>query len=167
MPYSLTHPHHIPLNLTISALGDDDDWKTATGLVRQYIASLNLDLSFQNIENELQNITTEYGVPSGCFFIARTSEKAVGCIGLRKHKDGICEMKRLYVMPEIRGQGIGKLLIQRVIEEARKLNYRKMLLDTLPTMTAAQEIYKDLGFTEIPPYRFNPIEGTMYLQLEL
>lgn len=154
-----------PISITCPA--NATDWSRATRLVKLYIASLRLDLSFQNIDTELKNLSVEYGPPSGCFFIASIDGREIGCIGLRKYEDGVCEMKRLYTLPETRGNGVGKMLIERIIEEARKLNYKKILLDTLPTMSTAQSIYKSFGFTEIPPYRFNPVQGTTYLQLLL
>lgn len=155
------------MNTTIITPGNEAEWGRAKGLVEQYIASLNLDLSFQNVTKELANICMEYSLPTGGFFLAVENGKDIGCVALRKYKDDICEMKRLYITPDARGKGVGKLLIGRIIEEARKLQYNTMLLDTLPDMIAAQSIYKQFGFTEIPPYRFNPVEGTSYLQLVL
>jgi putative acetyltransferase len=142
-------------------------WQTARELVREYAASLNVNLDFQNFDEELLRFETEYGPPSGTFLLARHNGEFVACGAFRRFSDSDCEMKRLYMRPAGRNLGIGRRLAQALIAEAKSLGYRRMLLDTLPTMQSAQALYKSLGFVATEPYRFNPIEGSAYLKLEL
>lgn len=86
---------------------------------------------------------------------------------MRKLSEDTCEMKRLYVRPEVRGKGIGKILAKAIIDEARKREYGKMRLDTVPAMKRAIRLYEALGFKEISPYRFNPIQGALFMELIL
>jgi ribosomal protein S18 acetylase RimI-like enzyme len=128
-------------------------------LLREYAAGLGVDLSFQDFEAELAD-------PLGFHEVVLLAE-GEGCVALRRIDDESCEMKRLYVRPEARGDGLGRQLAEAVIAEARARGYRRMLLDTLPSMAAARGLYAALGFREIEPYRFNPIEGTAFLELVL
>lgn len=134
-------------------------------LFLKYAQSLEIDLAFQNFEREFKTLPGQYGSPDGALILALVDGKRAGCIALRKISDSICEMKRLYVYDEYRGLGIGKKLILLIIEEARKLNYSFMRLDTLPTMKKAQEMYLSFGFYDIEPYVYNPIEGARFLEL--
>lgn len=136
-------------------------------LFLEYFKSLNIDLSFQNVEEELKDLPGKYGPPGGMLILALVDGKAAGCIALRKISQSICEMKRLYVSDAYRGLGLGKQLITIIMEEAINLDYKYIRLDTLPTMKAAQALYKSFGFYDIEPYIFNPIEGTRFLELEL
>ena len=142
-------------------------WEAARTLVREYAASLNVNLDFQNFDDELQHFETEYALPGGAFLLARNEGKFVACGAIRRFSASDCEMKRLYVRPTGRNLGIGRLLALALINEAKSLGYKRMLLDTLPTMQSAQSLYHSLGFRPTQPYRFNPIEGTSYLQLNL
>jgi ribosomal protein S18 acetylase RimI-like enzyme len=127
-------------------------------LLREYEAELGIDLSFQDFEAELAD-------PLGFYEIVLLADD--GCVALRRIDENACEMKRLYVRPEARGDGLGRRLAEAVIAEARARGYRRMLLDTLPSMAAARKLYVTLGFRETEPYRFNPIEGTAFLELAL
>ncbi len=134
-------------------------------LFSKYAQSLEIDLSFQDFETEFKTLPGKYGPPDGVLILASVDGNGAGCIALRKISDSICEMKRLYVHDEYRGLGLGKKLIIMIIEEARKLHYSYIRLDTLPTMKKAQELYLTLGFYDIEPYVYNPIEGTRFLEL--
>jgi putative acetyltransferase len=136
-------------------------------LFREYAASLPVDLSFQEFEKELVGLPGDYAPPRGRLLLASADSELAGCVALRPLAEGTCEMKRLYVQPQWRGSGVGRALAVRVIAEAREAEYTIMRLDTLPTMRAAQTLYRELGFVEIPPYRFNPVPGSKFLELDL
>jgi ribosomal protein S18 acetylase RimI-like enzyme len=136
-------------------------------LFKEYAESLGFDLDFQNFEKEFSELPGEYAPPYGCLLLALYGEKIAGCIALRKFNTGICEMKRLYVRPEFRGKGIGKRLSTTIIKKAREIGYRVMRIDTIPTMTEANTLYKMLGFKKIAPYRYNPIQGALFFELQL
>jgi ribosomal protein S18 acetylase RimI-like enzyme len=136
-------------------------------LFAEYAASLAFDLSFQGFEKELETLQGEYAPPERCLILARSGTRAAGCVALRKAADGICEMKRMYVRPEFRGKGIGKELAKIVLESARKVGYTYMRLDTVPSMKEAIVLYRSMGFEEIEPYRFNPIDGALFMELDL
>ena len=136
-------------------------------IFREYADWLGFDLCFQGFEEELATLPGDYAPPSGRLYLAVCDGRIAGCVALRKFDQGVCEMKRLYVRPEYRGRGLGKVLATTVIEEARKIGYKQMRLDTLPSMAAANRLYESLGFVDIEPYRDNPIEGARYLELAL
>jgi len=143
-------------------------YKIALELIKEYVAQLGVDLSFQNIHQEIQNIEQQYARPEGVMIIVYTdNEKAIGCFGIRAFEESICELKRMYLKKEYQGLGIGKELLAKSLELGKALGYKKMRLDTLPSMQAAIGLYKNMGFYEIPAYRFNPIEGTKYFEIVL
>lgn len=136
-------------------------------LFEEYAASLNFDLCFQNFDEELGNLPGEYSPPQGCILLGLQDGHFAGCVALRRLDDGVCEMKRLYVRPAFRGLGIGKALTQAIIAEARSKAYKKMCLDTVPSMHEAQGLYELLGLHDIEPYRDNPVCGTRFMELRL
>jgi putative acetyltransferase len=146
---------------------DAADIPTVRTLFAEYQQSLGVDLSFQDFATELATLPGGYARPRGRLFIARNGDAVVGCIALRPIDADTCEMKRLYVRPAHRSSGAGRFLAERLIAEARAIGYRRMVLDTLPTMAGAQRLYERLGFVDIPPYRHNPIAGTRFLGLQL
>lgn len=142
-------------------------WNVARHLVEEYTTSLNLDLSFQNYAHELQHLMNEYSPPDGVFLLAKQEGVFMGCGGLRRFSDSACEMKRLYVRAANRHHGMGRKLAGALIHEAHVLGYQSILLDTLPSMSNAQMLYKSLGFKPIAAYRFNPVPGAGFLKLTL
>ena len=148
-------------------LAGPDDLDVIRSLLLEYAASLGVDLGFQNFDQELATLPGDYAPPKGRLLLALNDGQPAGCVALRAIDETTCEMKRLYVKPQFRGLGLGTSLAERVIHEALKVGYRKMLLDTLPTMTQARKLYAQLGFQETHPYRFNPVQGTTYMALEL
>ena len=136
-------------------------------LFQKYAQSLETDLSFQDFETELKSLPGKYSPPDGILILALVKGKSAGCVALRKLTENTCEMKRLYVCIDYRGLGIGKRLVRMLIDEAIKLNYQYMRLDTLPTMKKAQDLYLSFGFYDIEPYVYNPIKGTRFMELDL
>ncbi|MCM3141055.1 GNAT family N-acetyltransferase [Brevibacillus sp. MER 51] len=146
---------------------EGNQYEQARELFMEYVDSLGVDLSFQNIATELQNIPGEYAPPDGCILLALDDEQPAGCVALRKIDEQVCEMKRLYVKPEWKGRGVGKKLALAIMDDAKLRGYSFIRLDTLPTMEQAIQLYRSLGFYPIEPYRFNPIEGTLYMEKKL
>jgi ribosomal protein S18 acetylase RimI-like enzyme len=136
-------------------------------MMREYVAWIGLDLAFQEIDAELDGLPGDYAPPRGALFVAADGDRLVGMIGLRPMGGEICEMKRLFVRPEARGRGLAKQLIARLLDEARRLDYSEIRLDTLPMMGDAQSLYVALGFEDIPPYYDTPIAGTRFMALRL
>jgi ribosomal protein S18 acetylase RimI-like enzyme len=146
----------------------EQDFKDAKGLFLKYAASLNLDLCFQKFHEEIADLPSQYSEPArGCIILCCENSEPIGCVALRKFKDDICEMKRLYLRREARGKGIGRALAEKIIEKAKQYGYKKMRLDTIETMKEAIALYKSMGFRVIAPYRYNPAEGVIYMELEL
>lgn len=139
----------------------------ARALFTEYANSLEVDLNFQGFEQELDGLPGDYAPPDGCLFLAVVNEQTAGCVALHRWDDTTCEMKRLYVHPAYRRTGAGRKLAETVIQAARDIGYRKMYLDTLPTMQSAQKLYRSQGFRPIPPYRHNPVPGAEFLALDL
>jgi len=136
-------------------------------LFEEYAASLDIDLCFQDFERELETLPGGYGPPDGIIIVAFSDGEAAGCVALRRLESKVCEMKRLYVKPEHRGKGVGRALAEAVIERAREIGYASIKLDTLRSMTEANALYVSLGFTECAPYRLNPCECPVYMELSL
>jgi len=141
--------------------------ETIRELFLEYAKSLNFDLCFQDFDKELKSLPGRYAAPHGRLLLALYEEKIAGCVGLWKVNDQVCEMKRLWVRPEFRGKKIGRQLAEFVIEQAKLIGYSKMKLDTIDTMTEAIKLYVSLGFKSTSAYRYNPVEGAEYMELEL
>jgi len=124
-------------------------------------------LNIQNYDEEVAHLEHKYGEPNGRLYLARWNGEAAGCIGLRRIDDENCEMKRLYVYPAFRGKHIAEALTARIIADARAIGYRAMLLDTLPFLQGALQLYKKLGFYEIPSYNNSPMDTSIYMKLDL
>ena len=153
--------------LQIVAVKTKDDLIEVSKLFEEYSSSLEISLDFQDFDLELANLPGDYAPPAGCLLMAVWKGEVVGCVGLRKFSPSICEMKRLYSRPRFRGLGIGRALCEAVIDQARKIGYERMRLDTLPSMETAKGLYASFGFKEIEPYRYNPVEGTSFMELLL
>ena len=132
-------------------------------LFLEYAQSLGVDLAFQDFEREVASLPGDYDP----ILVAHWNSEVAGCVALHGWDRDVCEMKRLYVRPAFRGHAIGRALAERIIVEAREKRFARMRLDTLPIMREAQELYRSLGFVEIPPYRFNPIDGSKFMELDL
>ncbi len=146
----------------------DEQIQQARNIFREYEAWFGLKLCFQNFDEEVANLPGKYAAPEGRLFLAFSDEKLAGCIALRKLEEDICEMKRLFVKDEFRGQKIGVLLIEKVIQEAKKIGYKKMRLDTFPSkMGKAVSLYESYDFYETAPYYYNPYGETLFLEKDL
>ena len=136
-------------------------------ILREYAASLDFQLCFQSFDQELASLPGKYAPPAGALLLARSGPEIAGIVALRPLDQHICEMKRLYTRPSHRGSGMGRALAQSIVDQARRIGYRAMRLDTVPQMAAAIGLYTSLGFRDIPPYCDNPIPGARYLELRL
>lgn len=136
-------------------------------LFREYEKELDVDLCFQSFEEELATLPGKYQPPDGALFLGLVNNQTAGCVALRKLSDSVCEMKRLFVRPQFRHLGLGRVLSEQIISHARLTGYQFMYLDTLARLTDAMRLYSSLGFQETDPYYHNPLNGVVYLQLDL
>ena len=143
------------------------EFEAGKNLFEEYAESLNVDLSFQGFVHELETIDAQYSAPTGALLLAVDGNTFVGCAGIRLLDGEIAELKRMYVKNKYRGYHIGVTLLQRSVQTAKELGYKKIRLDTLATMDKARQLYNAFGFYEIPQYRFNPLPGTVYMEREL
>src|SRR3984957_11213983 len=140
----------------------------ARELFLEYAQSLGFSLCFQNFDQELAELPGDYAPPAGRLLIAEYDAQLAGCVALHKLDSAICEMKLIFLRPQFRGKGIGRLLAERIIAEARQIGYQRMRLDSVePVMKDAVAMYRRFGFKEIAPYRPNPNPGVLYLELQL
>jgi ribosomal protein S18 acetylase RimI-like enzyme len=144
-----------------------DQMEIARALFVEYAESLGISLCFQNFSEELAMLPGHYAPPTGALLLAWSEGNPVGCVALRRLDRETCEMKRLYVRPQARAQRLGRALAAAILAAGGELGYRRMRLDTLPSMTAAMALYHSLGFRETAPYRDNPVLGALYLEREI
>ena len=159
----------MPVTLRTLSANDSAAIEQVRQYFRNYAAWLGVDLSYQNFDQEMASLPGAYSEPEGRLFFAEIDGRPAGCVGVRSlaGSEGVCEMKRLYVEPEERGHGVGNALALAAIKAAKEIGYRKLMIDTLPSMRMAVKLYRELGFTEAPNYYQTPIEGTMFLALDL
>jgi putative acetyltransferase len=144
-------------------------YKAGLALFNAYADSLNFNLSFQNFNDELTMLPLMYGAPTGALLLVESENSYVGVAGLRRiENDQTCEIKRMYIDPLHRGNGIGRLLLESLIDVAKNMRYQTIKLDTLaPQMPTALHLYHSFGFTKTEPYNFNPYDGVVYLERKL
>jgi putative acetyltransferase len=141
-------------------------YEIALELVREYAATLGHDLTFQIFQDEIADLKSAYGPPTGRLLLAEIDGVPAGCVALRGRDGGACEMKRMFVRPAFRGRGLGRRLAEAVIAAARELGYERMRLDTLAHMHVPRTLYRSLGFVEVEPYYHNPLPGAVYFELD-
>ena len=133
----------------------------------EYADFLQVDLCFQDFEQELQTLHKVYLPPLGCIILAKQDNQVMGCIALKPIAEGVCEMKRLYVRPAARGNAIGKQLVEELIDFAKKAGYKSMKLDTISSLKDAIKLYRSKGFVETEAYVYNPLSEVLYFELKL
>lgn len=151
---------------SVTPVRTPDDLSATIVLFNAYAASLGVDLAYQDFKAEVAAMPGKYAPPNGELLLARAADgQPIGCVALRPlDVPGCCEMKRLYVSPAGRGIGLGRRLVDAVVESAERIGYREMRLDTLPTMGDAQALYRKLGFEVIEPYYATPVAGTLFMR---
>jgi len=153
------------LKIEIRAAYEEID--SVRGLFNEYTHMLGVNLDFQKYDEELDGLPGKYDLPDGRLYIAKVEDQTAGCIGLRRFDDSACEMKRLFVRPQFRRLKVGRLLAEKVIQEAKMIGYKHLVLDTLAQLETASILYKSLGFYEIEPYYLNPLDNPLYMRLDL
>jgi putative acetyltransferase len=143
------------------------DYALGRALFEEYAHAINIDLCFQDFAAELDRLSVMYAPPAGALLLARDGSEVAGCVGLRKLREDICEMKRLYVRPQFRGRHLGRRMAEEIARRARELGYRTLVLDTLGTMEAAQGLYVSMGFQPATSYYVNPLPNVKYFSLDL
>jgi putative acetyltransferase len=144
-----------------------EDYALAKALFLEYAGDIGLDLSFQNFDEELAGLTVQYGPSEGGILLLSVEGRPAGCVAVRRFEKDTAELKRMYVRPAYRRQRYGRRLGEEALALARRLGYRAIRLDTLAQMGKAIALYQSFGFVEIKPYRFNPVPGAKYFELEL
>jgi len=155
------------MDISYKIANTSQEFEDGKNLFQQYANSLNIDLSFQDFAYELKTIEKQYGKPGGALLLAYKEKIAIGCVGIKKLDKETAELKRMFVRTEYRKNRIGRKLLELSIDIAKELNYRKIRLDTLLSMTQAQNLYRIFGFYDIPSYRFNPIKGAIYMEKKI
>lgn len=156
-----------PPEIVLSQVDGPELVATARELFREYSEAIGTDLEYQGFSAELAALPEPYVPPHGALLVAHAGADVAGCVCLRRLDSRTGEMKRLYVRAAYRGTGLGKRLVEAAVHAARRAGYRELRLDTLPTMTSAQALYRRMGFVEIPPYNDTHLPGTRFYALEL
>jgi len=158
----------MPEQLTIVPAESAQQLDAVRKLLLEYWDNRKLEMYVFNFDQELAGLPGAYAPPDGRLFLAEWENEPAGCVALRKLEPDICEMKRLYLRPKFRGKGIGKILAEFIIRQAREMGYKMMRLDTIQSnMQEAVALYHQLGFNEIAPYRVNPLPGVVFMELVL
>jgi putative acetyltransferase len=152
------------VNVKLKTAIEPEDFERGRLLFRKYADSLNFNLDFQDFQGELNDIALQYNRPYGALILAEVNGLAAGCIGVRQFDRDSAELKRMFVLPACRNLNIGRLLLEKSLAIAGELKYKRVLLDTLPSMASAIKLYKSFGFVEIEPYRYNPFEEAVFME---
>lgn len=160
------------MNLELKLAYDEKDeikklFTEYTNMLIETNPQMAIYLEIQNYDDELLHLEKKYGIPDGRLYIAYIDEKPAGCVALRKLDDTKCELKRLFVRPEFRGQNLGHILIKQIIDDAKSIGYESLFLDTLPFLKSAIHLYKSFGFKETEPYNNSPVDTTIFMKLKL
>lgn len=142
----------------------NEDFQKCKAIIIEYLEILGIDLGYMDLPVEFATMEKKYGDKEGVLILALDGNEAIGCVGVRKIEPGIAELKRLYVRDSHRGLQVGVTLLEKALENARTLGYKKIRLDVIPTLLKAKKLYQSFGFYEIPPYFNNPVEGTTYME---
>ena len=153
--------------IKLQAVENADHVAHAKALFQEYAETRKNDPALDDFHEEIDNLPGKYAAPDGNLILAYSDGKAAGCVAVHKLADGVCEMKRLYVSPRLRGRGIGRYLVEAILKQAAMIGYSRLRLDSIPSMRKAQALYESIGFHEISAYRPNPNEGTKYYEIEL
>jgi len=157
----------IPTDCTIVTASALTEIEEVRGLFREYATMISVDLGYQGFEQELARLPGAYASPRGCLLLARIQGLPAGCVALRELKEGVCEMKRLFIRSPYRALGLGRTLTRAIVSHATENGFRTMLLDTLPTMDAALGLYESVGFKRRSPYFDSPVPGNIFMELSL
>ena len=145
-----------------------EEYELGKALFVSYAKAIGVDLSFQGFENELLHVNVQYGPPEGALFLVYVDEPSpAGCFALRKFETNVCELKRMFLEKTQRGKGIGRHMMEKALLEARELGYGKIRLDSLRSMKSAIALYREFGFKEVEPYRYNPFKDAVYFEKEI
>lgn len=143
------------------------DLDAVLAIYREYVSTTSADLAFQNNEQDFLQLAQTYSSPESQIFLCLNDKQILGCAAFKRYTKDICEMKRVYVRPQARGQGLGAKLVTQAVRTARAVGYKKICLDVLPEFEVAYRVYQSLGFKPHPPITQNPVLGTRYLALTL
>jgi len=157
--------NHIPFSFVLAST--DSAFGAAKNLFLEYAAALGIDLCFQNFNRELEEITIQYNQPVGGLILLTTGPEYIGCVGIRRLENQVAELKRMYIKPQFRKLGLGKILLDRAMDLAKDLGYHKIRLDTLVSLTAAVHLYEKAGFKRIEAYYTNPGQEVLYYEKDI